>query len=203
MLVGLIGAPTTGKTTLAAGLFAKLKEMGIACEFVPEAARRYIASKKLASDGGIHLTDIDQEYICSNQVTEENLFVDSGTRVVVSDGSSVNAYFYMDQMAAVSPKELSNAVAAAIMRYDILFFARHFDVALNQAWDPVCAMQKPSEPDPNRVHGEKFSLRMDNRIEKILSSLSTTNVFQLSGGPAGRLNQAINTITLRLEAFRP
>jgi len=209
MLIGVMGAPITGKTTLAAGLFARLKEMGIAAEFVPEYARRYIATMAADNRSGAcrPLCDTDQTMIARGQALDEDLFVGSGTQVVVTDGSVANAYFYMD---GVSEVDLMHGVRSAMGRYDVLFYARPFDVRVDVEWDPISGSPAGIRPsaDPNRVHDAEFSARLDGRIASIVNKTTgaggawtTGFVHRLAGSPPERLADALRVVTIRLEVF--
>jgi len=49
MFVGFVGSPLSGKTTVAAKVFAKLKKAGMPVEFIPEQSRFYIAQARETS----------------------------------------------------------------------------------------------------------------------------------------------------------
>jgi len=207
MLIGVIGAPITGKTTLAAGLFAKLKEMGVAAEFVPEYARKYIAKMRRSERDGVTLLDMDQFRIARGQSEEEDLFTGSGTQIIVTDGSVANAYFYMQE---IDDTELNSKVRTAMGRYDVLFYSKPFDTRRDMQWDPVTGTSKGSKfsQDPNRVHDAEFSLQLDRKISLIVdktvgagNSWSTGFIHQLAGTPEERLTDALRVVTLRLEVL--
>lgn len=204
MLIGVLGSPITGKTTLAAGLFAKLKEMGVACEFVPEYARKYIATQReIWGEKALPLDDQDQREIADGQRKEENLFLGSGTEVVVTDGSVANAHFYLEN---VSDRDRAEMIGLSLERYDVVFFARPFEVPCVVGWDPLSGKSGEARPDPNRVHSADFSFALDRTIEKTLYTLTMAGfrpagvqMVELHGNPSERLTAALRAVTLRLE----
>lgn len=57
-ILGICGAPCTGKTTLAGWLTAELAGRGLACELLPELAR-LLAERGVRIDGAMRETDYD------------------------------------------------------------------------------------------------------------------------------------------------
>ena len=101
MLIGFIGAPNSGKTTIAARVFAELKQAGQSnVEFVVEEARRHIALKKAQGWKG-SLDDEDQSHLFELQLHSEKLMVDAvgPYGIVVSDSCAINSFWYMSPKA--------------------------------------------------------------------------------------------------------
>jgi nicotinamide riboside kinase len=137
MLIGFIGIPASGKTTLAAEVFVRLKKMGIAAEFVVEVARQYIAALRHLGETDLVLTDEDQEKIMLKQLTTEEM-MNTAQTITVSDSSPLNALMYMTPKARLDPI-VTMLADASLMTYDLLV---------------VCeADSNPSNMDPNRIHG--------------------------------------------------
>lgn len=141
MLIGFIGTPSSGKTTLAAETFVHLKRMGVVSEFVVEIARQHIAQKRLEGkqtlQGNVVLTDDDQQQIMEKQLLAEELMNTPDT-ICVSDSSPLNAIMYMSDAVRLSDA-VKKMFIQAIFNYDLLILAED--------------IQESYAPDPNRLHG--------------------------------------------------
>jgi nicotinamide riboside kinase len=82
-----MGAPASGKSTLASAVHTELKRRGLNSIFVGEAATDYIA------EYGIPTTPSDQMVIFYKQLNRERMYLDS-KEYVVCDSSSLLNYFY-------------------------------------------------------------------------------------------------------------
>ena len=103
-LVCVVGAPSSGKSTLAASIHYQLKKKGLNSIFVTEAATDYIA------EWGIPNTPIDQMVIFYKQLNREKMYMGSKD-YIICDSSSILNYFYF---RSLFPKKLSNKDVAAI-----------------------------------------------------------------------------------------
>jgi len=129
--VNFIGAPCSGKTTVAAGIFSRLKKYGMAAEYVSEYARRHIAA------GLGKLWDDDQICIMQNQLHEENLFLHNST--VITDSCVANSLLYLKDKN----------------RHDA---SMYYDKALGRANGIYFYCQQVPIPfiqDPNRIHNQE------------------------------------------------
>lgn len=86
-LIGFLGAPCSGKSTLASELHTKLKMSNENSIFISEAATDYIA------EFGIPTAPIDQMTIFYKQRQMENMYINTKD-YVVCDSSSILNYFY-------------------------------------------------------------------------------------------------------------
>ena len=86
-LITFIGAPASGKSTLAANVHVELKKIGKNSIFVPEAATDFIA------EYGIPNRPIDQLVIFYKQLNREQMYIDS-KEYIICDSSSILNYFY-------------------------------------------------------------------------------------------------------------
>ena len=194
MLISFIGAPCSGKTTVAAMVFASLKESGQFAEFVPEQARLYIAHKKLeiyqqtnlseplnVSDVPITLTDNDQVQIMLQQRAADHLMQISGSLLstVVSDSSPISALFYMSESVAQQASK-TKIILEACESTDLFFYVK-----------PILGHAKG---DSLRVHDEEFSKQLDAKIVNIIAQLCpqiAPKVVPLVGSTEQRKIQAL------------
>ena len=86
-LVCIIGAPSSGKSTLATSVHHSLKVKGENSIFVGEAATDYIA------EWGIPDTPLDQIVIFYKQLGREKMYLDS-KEWIICDSSTILNYFY-------------------------------------------------------------------------------------------------------------
>lgn len=186
MLINFIGCPASGKTTTAAMLFAKLKEEGIPSEFVCEEARIYIASMRyeqgLAPEDKLVLTDEDQKRIMASQYRTEEVMAEvcGPSVVVVSDSSALNALLYMTPECR---EEMQDEVRLVKNNCDLAFYL-----------PPV---QAPHIFDPNRVHDEAASLKIDKLIAEVFKQYaSDLPLIKLKGDPQDRLDTAFTLVKM-------
>lgn len=82
-----MGAPSSGKSTLASDVHTELKKRGFNSIFIPEAATDYIA------ECGVPNEPLDQIVIFYKQLNREKMYI--GTKdYIICDSSSLLAYFY-------------------------------------------------------------------------------------------------------------
>lgn len=103
-LISIIGAPSSGKSTLATSVHTDLKKTGKNSIFVGEAATDYIA------EYGIPNTPVDQIVIFYKQLNMERMYIDS-KEYIVCDSSTILNYFYF---RGLFPSKLSNKDVAII-----------------------------------------------------------------------------------------
>ena len=120
-LITFIGAPSSGKSTLASSVHTELKKLGKNSIFIAEVATDYIA------EYGIPNTPVDQLVIFYKQLNKERMYIGS-KEYIVCDSSGILNYFYFRNLFN---NKLSNKDIAVInhMQKEIL-------KTLNQ-WDHV------------------------------------------------------------------
>ena len=104
IIVNVLGAPASGKSTAAAKLFSRLKELNFDCELIQEEAKLWcIEGKEIGKYGQFYLFGVE----CRNQ---SRLF--SAVDIGISDSSPILAAFYnyyysnkQDNSVAVTCKE--------------------------------------------------------------------------------------------------
>lgn len=90
-LITFIGAPASGKSTLASDVHTELKKIGKNSIFITEAATDFIA------EYGIPNTPIDQVTIFYKQTNRERMFIGS-KEFIVCDSSGILNYFYFRKL---------------------------------------------------------------------------------------------------------
>jgi thymidylate kinase len=103
-LIMIMGAPASGKSTLAAEVHTELKKRGLNSVFVSEAATDFVA------EYGIPDSPQDQMIIFYKQLNREKMFLESKD-YIICDSSSILNYFYFRQLF---PEKLSNKDIASI-----------------------------------------------------------------------------------------
>jgi nicotinamide riboside kinase len=103
-LVSILGAPASGKSTLASSVHTELKKSGKNSIFISEVATDYIAEYGIPND------PIDQLVIFYKQLNKERMFIDSKD-YIICDSSSLLNYFYFRRLF---DKNLSNKDIATI-----------------------------------------------------------------------------------------
>ncbi len=187
MLVGFIGVPYSGKTTTAAMLFSSLKEGGIVSEFLPEAARLYIAEQRYDNrtsdmDDKVVLLDRDQKEILERQYTSEVVMKTAcgDEAVIVTDSNILNTLLYMSNRCAANPGVVS-LVKAGINQYDLMF---------------VCGtLPRDQVNDPNRIHTAGQSIALAEKLTYILEEYDLKDrVIFLEGDIASRFKMASRSV---------
>ncbi len=150
MYVRFVGAPISGKTTVAARVFAELKNTGQPnVEFVVEQARLFIAERKygLMDDAHIVLTDEDQLSIMHRQIEIEEVMGNSVGEegIMVTDSSFYNSLWYM------SPEAQARAFEDPRVK---LHLETYNEKSLVFLCSPLPVM---SSIDKNRLHSAKDS----------------------------------------------
>lgn len=181
MLINFLGCPSSGKTTCAAALFARLKESGISSEFVAERARRYIAEQKRQNGwtGVVTLNDEHQQEIMQQQMYDEWLMHRSvnGESIVISDSSPLNSLLYMQD---VDQKTLDLATRAVNLT-DLTFYCYPIEFG--------------ATVDPNRIHSENESSQIDQKIPELIAKLFpdfwSKKVIHLGGHASVRFSTAL------------
>lgn len=162
MLIGFIGAPSCGKTTTALGLAYRLKQQEYIAEFVPEAARQKIIECRIEGipgNGGIE----GQKKIYAADHYLHTLYRDHSQAIIVSDGSTVNCFFY--GLETLDLVEEANT-------YDLLFYIPLTDTPYQ-------------DNDANRMQNRAEIIEMGKRWDATIRPLQQTcpQIVTLEGYP--------------------
>ncbi len=188
MLVNFIGCPLSGKTTIAAAVFAALKADGYPTEFVSERARFHIARKRLAAGRDFKLTDDDQFAIFRDQFDHEDTFKKAAPlSIVLADAAPLLAFLYMsDQGILRFSAQQRELLQHATSNMEVVFHC-----------DPVT---DTNIIDPNRIHTPEQNLQFHARIPELLAKYAphVEPVLLNELRPHARTTSALRTIYTRM-----
>lgn len=168
-LVCFIGAPASGKSTLASAVHTELKKRGVNSIFVGEIATNYIA------EYGLPNTPIDQIVVFYKQLNAERMFV-KNKDIVICDSSSILNYFYFRSLYGKKLGDKDIAVINHIQK-EIL-------KSLSQ-WDHIFyvpPMPISQTSDGIRYHGKEEIEKIDRWIKSYLEMENISHT-DLSGIP--------------------
>lgn len=164
-LITFIGAPSSGKSTLATDVHTGLKKLGKNSIFIAEVATDYIA------EYGVPNTPVDQLVIFYKQLNRERMYLDS-KEFIVCDSSGILNYFYF---RTLFEHKLGNKDIAVInhMQKEIL-------KSLNQ-WSHIFYVPPilDNVDDGIRYQNEEQILKIDRWIKSYLE-LENINHLDLS-----------------------
>lgn len=175
--IALLGAESSGKTTLAIGLTAALRDIGYNAGMVPEYLRNWCEENSRLPEFD------DQELILQGQIALEDAAA-AQFDVIVCDPAAITTGFYSLQYFE-SDLHLDRKL---LDRYDRIF---------------LCDIDFPWQPDPLR-DSEDVRKHMHSLIVTYLTQtheISDGRIPLLSQSAPQRLNQALSLITLP-ELFR-
>lgn len=153
-LISIIGAPASGKSTLATSVHTELKKIGKNSIFISEVATDYIA------EYGVPNTPQDQIVIFYKQWNREKMFMDSKD-YIICDSSGILNYFYFRGLFG---NKLSNKDIAIInhLQKEIL-------KTINQ-WDHIFYIPPILDniDDGIRYHDKNQIISLDRKIKSYL-----------------------------------
>ena len=122
-LITFLGAPASGKSTLASDDHTELKKLGKNSIYITEAATDYIA------EYGIPNTPVEQLVIFYKQLNRDRMYLDS-KEYVVCDSSGILNYFYFRGLFGnkLSSKDiatinhLQKEILKTINQWDFIFY---------------------------------------------------------------------------------
>ena len=140
LVINLIGGPCSGKSTVAAELFARLKKMGIKTELVSE----YIKDRIYEENKTMPVNQIAifgmEHYAISNKIGKVD--------VIVHDGSFINNIIYKNE----DNKEFDALIVAEYNKFNNLdFFIKRGNIEFE---------------DYGRIHNLKQSKELDKIIKE-------------------------------------
>lgn len=153
-LITIMGAPASGKSTLATGVHTSLKKAGKNSIFISEEATDFIAQY------GIPNNPIDQVTIFYKQSNRENMFIGSKD-YIVCDSSGILNYFYFRRLFnnpltdkdIATINHLQKEILKSLSKWNHIFYVPPFQV---------------NAKDGVRYHNEEEIKRLDNWIKSYL-----------------------------------
>lgn len=154
-LICFIGAPASGKSTLASAVHTELKMKGVNSVFVGEIATNYIA------EYGLPNTPLDQMVVFYKQLNAERMFV-KNKEIVICDSSSILNYFYFRSLykTKLTDKDIAainhiqKEILKSLSQWDHIFYV------------PPIPIQDSS--DGIRYHGKEEIEKLDRWIKSYL-----------------------------------
>ena len=176
-LVSIIGAPSSGKSTLAASVHHGLKIRKANSIFVGEAATDYIA------EWGIPDTPVDQIVIFYKQLGRERMYVGSKDWIICDSSSILNYFYFRSRFSSqLSLKDIAtiNHIQKEILK------------SLNQ-WHRIYYVPpflEDDEQDGIRYHNKSEIIKLDSIIKNYLE-LEKIDYVDLSPIPLGERDSYI------------
>ena len=131
--INLFGGPGTGKSTMAASLYAELKNYGntVGHTIQTELIREYV--KNWAWENR-KITGFDQVYIFAKQLRAEEVCLRNGVDVIVSDSPIVLSYMYAVAYNLPGKSEIRSLVQSFEQQYPSknIFLKRDYSLPYNQ-----------------------------------------------------------------------
>lgn len=180
-LIGILGPPASGKSTLATEVHTRLKKMGLNSAFVSEEATNYIA------EYGVPSSPNDQMVIFYKQLNKEKMFI--GTKdYIICDSSSILNYFYF---RSLFPYQLSNKDIASINHIQ-----KELLKSINQ-WDNVFYLPQMDveTKDGTRFHQKDDITKLDRWIKSYLEIENIHHDDLSRVGMSDRVDYIIKSIT--------
>lgn len=181
LLINFVGSPASGKTTVAASVFADLKESGTIAEFISEEARKYIVQKKLKNlNAPTILNEVDQDCILIRQLDTENGYckVCSPETVIVSDSSPLNTILYSSDI--LNDASLMEAIKGWLLNDPLIFYCPLIDVNVDAN-------------DLNRLHSSSELVALDGKCLEMLKALGVPYT-TVEGSAQARKLQVLRTV---------
>ena len=144
LVINLIGGPCSGKSTVAAELFARLKKMGIKTELVSEYIKdRIYEENKTMPNNQIAIFGMEH-YNISNKLGK--------VEVIVHDGSFINNILYKKE----DNQEFDNLIVSEYHKFNNLdFFIKRGNIEFE---------------DYGRIHNYEQSLELDEKIKQLYNN---------------------------------
>lgn len=151
--IALIGAPGSGKTTIASGLFYNLKILGKKVEIVPELIKyKVYQNSKFTKDG------FDIKNTLEQQDLETQMSLVKDIEILICEAPLCNGYFYSSFYKKKEEWPILKKIAKEnINSYDLIIFLEHVK---NENYETF-----------GRKEDKKTSLKLEKFIKKKIKEL--------------------------------
>lgn len=179
-IICLYGGPGAGKSTLAAGLFYRLKCLGLTCEMNREYIKDWVWEGRKIRPG-------DQTYYFAKQARKERVYMENGVDVIITDSPLILTHFYGLKYDRF--EQTSNTSLVMLKHHHEVckyygFKVEHFVLSRTKPYDPK-----------GRNEDAETAKRYDTEIQDMLDSVGIkyTKIDANSGEDA--LNQIVDILT--------
>lgn len=174
--VCFLGAPSTGKTTIAARMAAEYGTV-----WMPEYGREYWEANQIAR----RLTPDQLVAIAEGHLARENRLLEQANRVLFSDTTALTTYLFALYYHGSAPEQLRRCAVESAARYDLVFVC-DTDIPYDDTWD-------------RSGEGNRYVFQ-----RQLLSELAIRKIpyFTLRGDPDSRV-QAVRRVVDRFTKYQP
>lgn len=171
--INLYGGPSSGKSTLAAQIFAELKVLGKRVELVREYAKELVYEGQDMKK----LTEADRLIILAEQFRRESILLNSVDYTITDSPMILTAYFHRYEYAK-----------------DIVL--RHLNKSEIHIW-----VERPSVfEDVDRSHNEEESKQIDKEMLDFVENCNVA-IHKVQGTPQQRLDQVMHILKKNIQNF--
>ena len=154
LIINLIGGPGCGKSTIAAGLFARLKKMGVTCELVTEYIKERIYEENQTMPYNQIAIFGNQHYAINNKIGK--------VECIIQDGSFLNNELYMKENTGQDNPEFFSLLVSEYKKFINL------DFFIDRGTIPFETY--------GRIHNREQSLDLDNKIKALYNKYGLTYI---------------------------
>lgn len=155
-IICLYGGPGAGKSTMAAGLFYALKNLGLTCEMNREYIKDWVWEQRKVRPG-------DQTYYFAKQARKERIYMESGVDVIITDSPLILTHFYGLKYDEFEQKANTSLV----------MLKHHHEVCKHYGYKVEHFVLKRTKPyDPKGRHQTaEVAQQFDSEIESLLQQV--------------------------------
>lgn len=136
-IICLYGGPGTGKSTICAGLYYKLKLDSFNCEMNREYVKEWVWENRAIKDG-------DQTYFFAKQARKERLYIKQNMDFIITDSPLILTHFYGMRY---DPQEIKYNTSLAMLKNhhgfckEMKYKVEHFFLNRTKEYNPEGRLQ--------------------------------------------------------------